>query len=114
MKTVYGIKNCNTVKKVLTLLDNHNIAYTFHDYKKSGITEEQLKNWIQQVGWEVLVNKKGTTWRQLDDVTKASITNATNAVALMLEKTSVIKRPIIEEHKTILSIGWDENILSKL
>lgn len=114
MKTVYGIKNCNTVKKVLIFLDEHQIEYTFHDYKKLGITQAKLKQWTKQVGWEILVNKKGTTWRKLDDDTKASITNATAAITLMKEQTSVIKRPIIEEQDTILSIGWDEETLSKL
>ena len=114
MKTVYGIKNCNTVKKVLTFLDEHQIEYTFHDYKKLGITQAKLRQWTKQVGGEILVNKKGTTWRKLDDDTKASITNATAAITLMQEQTSVIKRPIIEEQDTILSIGWDEETLSKL
>lgn len=108
MYTLYGIKNCNTVKKATSWLDTNNIPYTFHDYKKEGISEEKLKEWIKQVGWEPLVNKKGTTWRMLDEATKDSITTQKNAMALMEEKTSVIKRPLIEKGKTIVTLGFDE------
>ncbi len=114
MKIIYGIKNCNTVKKVLTFLDEHAVAYTFHDYKKAGITKDRLESWCRQVGWEALVNKKGTTWRQLDDTVKEGVTDAASAIALMAAHTSVIKRPVIEEHDKILSIGWDEEALQQL
>jgi len=114
MKTVFGIKNCNTVKKVLDYLNEHQIAYEFHDYKKLGVTSSVLENWCNQVSWEVLVNKKGTTWRQLTDEEKAAVKDVASAVALMLAKTSVIKRPIITESDRILTIGFDEQALAQL
>ena len=108
MKTVYAIPNCNTVKKALDWLQKNKIAYEFHDYKKKGITATILTNWCKQVGWEALVNKKGTTWRQLTPDVQASITTQKAAIALMLEKTSIIKRPLIEEEGKILVLGFDE------
>ena len=110
---VYGIKNCNTVKTALDWLNQHHIDFTFHDYKKSGITDAKLKEWIRQVGWESLVNKKGTTWRQLDDAVKGSITNQAAAIALMKEKTSVIKRPLIEVEGRVVALGFDEHIYTE-
>lgn len=106
--TVYGIKNCNTVKSALDWLKNHQIEFEFHDYKTKGVTEAQLKNWIGQVGWESLVNKKGTTWRQLDPAEQSKVTSATAATALMKEKTSVIKRPLIEKDGKVIALGFDE------
>jgi arsenate reductase (glutaredoxin) len=105
---VYGIKNCNTVKTALDWLKKHKIEFEFHDYKAKGITDAKLKEWIKQVGWESLVNKKGTTWRQLDDATKARVTNQTSAMALMKEKTSVIKRPLLERDGKVVALGFDE------
>lgn len=110
---VYGIKNCNTVKTALDWLTKHRVEFTFHDYKKSGVTEGKLKEWIRQVGWESLVNKKGTTWRQLDDATKDSVTNQTAAIALMKDKTSVIKRPLIEVNGKVVALGFDEHIYNE-
>ncbi len=104
---VFGIPNCNTVKKSLDWLKANKIEIEFQDYKKVGVTEKKLKEWIALVGWEALVNKKGTTWRQLDDEVKNSITTEKKAIALMMEKTSVIKRPIIELTKGIV-LGFDE------
>jgi len=74
--TVYGIPNCNTVKKARTWLDEQGVAYTFHDYKKQGVPTERLDAWIKAVGWEVLVNRQGTTWRKLDDAVKAAAADA--------------------------------------
>lgn len=109
MLTVYGITNCNTVKKARTWLEAHQIAYEFHDYKKLGIDKEKLQSWIGQVGWEALVNKKGMTWRGLDEATKNSITNADAAIGLMMAKTSVIKRPLMEkDNQKVLALGFDE------
>jgi arsenate reductase len=105
---VYGIKNCNTVKTALDWLRANNIEFEFHDYKAKGITPEKLKGWIKQIGWERLVNKKGTTWRQLDDDVKSKITNEVSAVGLMVEKTSVIKRPLMEKDGKVLTLGFDE------
>lgn len=105
---VYGIKNCNTVKSALDWLKKKNVEFEFHDYKSKGITARKLKEWSKQVGWESLVNKKGTTWRQLDDAVKDSITSEAKAIALMVEKTSVIKRPLLEENGKVLALGFDE------
>ena len=108
MKTVYAIPNCNTVKKALDWLQKNKIAYEFHDYKKKGITATVLTNWCKQVGWEALINKKGATWRQLPKEIQESITTQKAAIALMMEKTSIIKRPLIEEDGKILALGFDE------
>jgi arsenate reductase len=106
--TLYGIKNCNTVKSAIDWLNKNKVEFEFHDYKKSGITESQLKMWIKQVGWESLVNRRGTTWRQLDEAVQKKITNEKAAIALMIEKMSVIKRPLIEEGNKVLLLGFDE------
>jgi len=95
--TVYGIKNCNTVKSALNWLNKNKVAFEFNDYKKAGITAAKLSAWCQQVGWESLVNKRGSTWRQLEEADKNKVVNEKTAIALMLEKTNVIKRPLIEE-----------------
>ena len=108
--TVYGIKNCNTVKSALDWLKKNKIEFDFHDYKSKGITEAKLKAWSKQVGWESLVNKRGTTWRQLDEAIQKKITTEKAAIALMLEKTSVIKRPLIEEDGKVLALGFDEGV----
>lgn len=105
---VYGIKNCNTVKSALQWLTKRKISFEFHDYKKSGITAEKLASWCKQVGWESLVNKRGTTWRQLDDAVQNQVTHEKAAIALMLEKNSVIKRPLIEVKGKVLLVGFDE------
>lgn len=105
---VYGIKNCNTVKNALDWLKKHRIEFEFHDYKKSGITAAKLAAWSKQVGWESLVNKRGLTWRQLGESVQAKITNEKAAIALMLEKNSVIKRPLIEVKDKVLLLGFDE------
>jgi Spx/MgsR family transcriptional regulator len=108
MKTVYAIPNCNTVKKALDWLKANKVAVDFHDYKKKGISASHLTNWCKQVGWETLINKKGATWRQLPKEIQESITTQKAAIALMIEKTSIIKRPLIEEDGKILALGFDE------
>jgi len=108
MKTVYAIPNCNTVKKALDWLKTNKVAYEFHDYKKKGITTTQLTAWSKQIGWEALINKKGTTWKQLPKEFQETITNQKAAIALMIEKTSVIRRPLIEEDGKVLVIGFEE------
>lgn len=112
--TVYGIKNCNTVKSALDWLKKRNVDFEFHDYKSKGITEAKLKEWSKQVGWESLVNKRGTTWRKLDEATQLSITSEKSAIALMKEKTSVIKRPLIEKNDKVAALGFDEKEYQKL
>jgi arsenate reductase len=108
MITVYAIPNCNTVKKGLDWLKNNKVEYEFHDYKKKGISSAQLTNWCKQLGWEALINKKGTTWKLLGPEKQATITNQKSAIALMMEKTSVIRRPLIEEDGKIIALGFDE------
>ncbi len=104
--TLYGIPNCDTVKKARRWLADANIDYVFHDYKKAGITEAKLKAWSQSVGWETLLNKRGTTWRKLDVPNKNKLTQSA-AIKLMKEHTSMIKRPVIEGGKQLL-VGYDE------
>ena len=106
---IYGIKNCNTVKSALDWLKKKKIEFEFHDYKSKGVEETKLRQWCKQVGWESLVNKKGTTWRQLDDKEKAKVTNESSAIKLMMEKASVIKRPLIESGNKVVALGFDES-----
>ena len=113
MKTVYAIPNCNTVKKALDWLKKNKVAVEFHDYKKKGITATQLTDWSKQIGWETLINKKGATWRQLPKEIQESITTQKAAIALMIEKTSIIKRPLIEENGKIIVLGFDETEYKK-
>jgi arsenate reductase len=93
--TLYGIPNCDTVKKARTWLDANGCDYTFHDFKKNGITRELITGWLRDVPWDVLVNRKGTTWRNLSDEQKAAVTDAHSATELMLASPSVIKRPVL-------------------
>jgi arsenate reductase len=105
---VYGIPNCNTVKKARTWLEAQGLAYQFHDYKKQGVPAERLDDWIAAVGWEKLVNRQGTTWRKLDESTQAGVTDAASAKALMVANASVIKRPVVERDGVVLGVGFDE------
>lgn len=111
---VYGIPNCNTVKKARTWLEEQGVAYTFHDYKKQGVPADRLDAWIKAVGWEVLVNRQGTTWRKFDDATKAAVVDAASAKALMLAHASVIKRPVVENAGKVISVGFNEDKLATL
>ena len=106
--TVYGIKNCNTVKNALTWLDKHGVAYEFHDYKKKGITADVLKAWSKQVGWESLLNRKGLTWKQLPESERAKVQTESDAIRLMMDKTSIIKRPLLEKNGKVVLLGFDE------
>lgn len=108
MLIVYGIKNCNTVKSALDWLKQHNVEFEFHDFKSKGITASKLKEWCAQTGWEVLVNKRGTTWRQLPADVQEQVKDQSSAIALMQEKTSVIKRPVIESSGKVLVVGFNE------
>lgn len=111
---VYGIKNCNTVKSALDWMKKKKIDFEFHDYKAKGITDAKLKDWSKQVGWENLVNKRGTTWRQLDESQQAKVTNETSAISLMKDKTSVIRRPLIERNGKVILLGFDEDQYGKI
>ena len=109
--TLYGIPNCDTVKKARTWLDSRKIAYHFHDYKKQGIDAASLKRWQILVGTPVILNQRGTTWRKLADADKAGLTD-TKAIALMQANPSLIKRPVVEGAKQLL-VGfspddWDK------
>jgi Spx/MgsR family transcriptional regulator len=105
---LFGIPNCDTVKKAIEWLKENNIAFTFHDYKKQGIDAATLKKWSNQVGWEILLNKKSSTWRGLADATQAATTNQKKAVEVMVQNPTIIKRPVIETDGNILAIGFDE------
>ena len=104
--TVYGIPNCDTVKKARLWLDARGIAYAFHDYKKAGVRAEQVTRWIEQAGLDRVLNRSGTTFRKLADAEKADIDGAT-AMALMVEQPSLIKRPIVEYPGGLL-VGFKE------
>ena len=104
---LYGIANCDTVKKARAWLENNGVQFEFHDFKKHGVTHALLASWLKQVSWEELVNRKGITWRKLTDEEKASVKDDASAIALMLEKTSVIKRPVLELNNKIY-LGFDE------
>ena len=107
MITLYGIPNCNTIKKARVWLSDHNIEYHFHDYKKEGITSEKLKSWIAKFGLETIVNKKGTTWKKLAaDVPDQKLTTTT-AIKLMKENPSLIKRPVLETEEDAM-VGYNE------
>jgi len=114
MKTVYAIPNCNTVKKALDFLKANKIDYEFHDYKKKGITAKHLTDWSKQIGWASLINKKGSTWKQLPKEIQETITNQKAAIELMMEKTSIIKRPLIEENGKVLALGFDDTDYQKI
>ena len=111
--TVYGIRNCDTMRKAFVWLEEHGIAYVFHDYKKSGIAGNKLQNWVSRAGgWEHVVNKSGLTFRGLPETTKGSLDDA-HAIALMIEKPSMIRRPIIEADGGKLIIGFsDESFIA--
>lgn len=102
--TVYGIKNCDTMKKAFTWLEGHGVAYEFHDYKKLGVSKAKLTEWCQQAGWEKVLNRAGPTFRKQPDEAKENLTGA-KAIALMLSNPSMIKRPILET-ATTLELGF--------
>jgi arsenate reductase len=93
--TLYGIRNCDTMKKAWTWLDEHGVAYVFHDYKKQGVERSRLEAWVRQVGWELLLNRAGTTFRKLPEADRQGVDEA-RAVELMLAQPSMIKRPVLE------------------
>lgn len=105
--TVYGIPNCDTVKKARVWLSDHGVEAVFHDFKKLGVPAAELPTWAQAVGWETLVNRKGTTWRKLDEATRHAVTDLTSAAALMVAHPSVIKRPVVAWPDGRLTVGFD-------
>lgn len=105
--TVYGIPNCDTVKKARTWLAEHQQEFVFHDFKKQGLSRDIVAGWLQHLSRDVLVNRKGTTWRALSDERKASIVDDDAAIALMLENPSVIKRPVMDNNGAF-SVGFSD------
>src|SRR5476651_1268445 len=110
---VYGITNCNTVKKALDWLKAHHVNYEFHDFKKLGISDEKLKEWDKKAGYEKFLNKQGLTWKQLDPQVKASVKTSADALKLLQQKTSMIKRPVVEDGD-FLFFGFNEEVYRKL
>jgi arsenate reductase len=111
---IYGIPNCNTVKKTLDWFRLHGIDFEFHDFKKLGITQIKLEEWSEILGWEVLTNKRGTTWKLLPSELQNSITTKEAAFRLMQDKHSVIKRPVIEAGFGSVLLGFNEEQLGQL
>ena len=103
--TIYGIKNCDTMKKARAWLDSHGVEYAFHDYKAAGIDRAHLEGWSRKVGWEVLLNRSGTTFRKLPDSDKEKI-DAKKAISLMLAQPSMIKRPVLELGGGAILVGF--------
>ena len=117
--TIYGIKSCSTMKKAFTKLDELGVSYDFHDYKKQGIDKESVQRWIASLGIDKVLNKRGTTWRKLTDEQKqAADSDVNSAIDLLVENTSMIKRPIVEgqladKNQPILLCGFDEEVFDK-
>jgi arsenate reductase len=109
--TIYGIKNCDTMKKARGWLDGHGVAYGFHDYKTEGIARDTLKRWADELGWETLLNRAGTTFRKLPDSDKEGL-NERKALALMLAQPSMIKRPVLDLGGKLL-VGFKPEIYQK-
>jgi arsenate reductase len=109
--TIYGIKNCDTMKKARAWLDGHGVAYNFHDYKIEGISKEKLKRWSDELGWETLLNRAGTTFRKLPDADKDGL-NERKAIALMLAQPSMIQRPVLEAGAKLL-VGFKPEVYDK-
>jgi Spx/MgsR family transcriptional regulator len=105
--TVYGIPNCDTVKRARAWLDGQGLPYGFHDFKKAGVPPPGLDDWLGAVGWELLLNRKGTTWRKLDDAQRLTAHDAPGARALMLAQPSVIKRPVVQWADGHITVGFD-------
>lgn len=109
---IYGIKNCDSVKKAKRWLDAHNVVYHFHDFREAGLDESTIRQWLESVDWEDLVNKRGTTWRNLEDKQKTDLSEA-SAIELMLENPTLIKRPVAVSNATTL-VGFNEQQYQQL
>jgi Spx/MgsR family transcriptional regulator len=106
--TLYGIPNCDTVKRARAWLGEQGVAHHFHDFKKAGVPDERLAAWLASAGWERLLNRKGTMWRKLDEATRAAVVDAASAAALMKLQPSVIKRPVVDWPDGAITVGFDE------
>lgn len=106
---LYGIPNCGTVKKARSWLDAHGISYEFYDFKKHGVSEPLIADWLKQVGWQRLLKKTGPTWGKLPDEVKTSIKDDKSAMELMLEQPNVIRRPVLERNGKVLATGFAES-----
>ncbi len=104
---LYGIPNCETVKKARAWLAERQVPASFHDFKKQGLPADRLDAWLTALGWERLLNRQGTTWRRLDDSAKSAVTDAASARALMQQQPSVIKRPVVEWADGEITVGFD-------
>ncbi len=111
---LYGIPNCDTVKKAREWLTAHNVAYEFHDFKKQGLPLDQVDAWMKALGFERLLNRRGPTWRKLDEAVQASVVDAASAVAVMKLNASVIKRPVVEWPGGAITVGFDAGVWSGL
>jgi len=109
MISVYGIPNCDSVKKARDWLSDHGAAYVFHDFKKQGVPPDVLAQWASALGWERLLNRQGQTWRKLDATEQARAVDAASACALMQVHTSLVKRPVIDWGGAALTVGWQPN-----
>lgn len=111
---VYGIPNCDTVKKARLWLTEHQVDFDFHDFKKTGVPAQELSHWIKAVGWETLLNRKGTTWRKLDATVQAGTADAASASTVMLSHPSVIKRPVVVWNNGSITVGFDADTYQKI
>jgi arsenate reductase len=109
---IYGISNCDTVKTTLAWFKKNNVTVEFHDYKTAGISKEKLATWIGKAGLDVILNKRSTTWRLLPTTMQKKITSSEAAIKIMIENTSIIKRPVVE-HNSRLLVGFDEHLFNK-
>lgn len=106
MVTLFGIPNCDTVKKARAWLTDHGVAHTFHDFKKQGVPEAELDRWLAAVGWEKVVNRQGTTWRKLDAAVQASVVDAASARPVLLAQPSLVKRPVVAWPTGAVTVGF--------
>lgn len=106
--TLYGIPNCDTVKRARAWLAAQGVEHGFHDFKKAGVPAALLQAWVHTLGWEKLLNRKGSTWRKLDPAEQSAVVDAASAQALMLAQPSVIKRPVVEWAQGDITVGFDE------
>jgi Spx/MgsR family transcriptional regulator len=114
MTVVYGIPNCDTVKKARVWLEEHGVEFEFHAFKKAGVDAPLVKGWLKDVPLDALLNRRGTTWRGLDDDVKASADSEAGAIALMIEKPSVIKRPVVVVDGRVKTLGFSADQYASL